>query len=68
MKLKRVNFKKLAAMGMMGIAFGFSAHGFALVPVVGSLVADIANGQNVNLPIDAFAVDRFEHLRSDQTA
>jgi sarcosine oxidase subunit beta len=41
-------------------AFGFSAHGFALVPVVGPLVADIIDGRNINLPIDAFAVDRFK--------
>jgi len=45
-------------------AFGFSAHGFALVPVVGPLVAELAAGLNTNLPIDAFAVDRFEQRRS----
>ncbi len=49
-------------------AFGFSGHGFALVPLVGPLVADIAQGRNINLPIDAFAVDRFEQQGSSQTA
>ncbi len=49
-------------------AFGFSAHGFALVPVVGPLVADIAEGRTLNLPIKAFAVDRFGQHRSTQAA
>lgn len=47
-------------------AFGFSAHGFALVPMVGPLIADIAEGRNINLPIEAFAINRFEQHRSNQ--
>jgi len=47
-------------------AFGFSGHGFALVPLIGPLVVDIAQGRNINLPIDAFAVCRFGQYGSDQ--
>jgi sarcosine oxidase subunit beta len=49
-------------------AFGFSGHGFALVPVVGPLVAAIAVGRRVNLPIDAFAIDRFVQNESVESA
>lgn len=51
------------SMCMKGLvhAFGFSAHGFALAPVVGAVVADLVEGRNMNLPIDAFSVDRFIH-------
>jgi sarcosine oxidase subunit beta len=49
-------------------AFGFSAHGFALIPLVGPLVADIVAGRNINLPIEAFSIDRFEQNRITQTA
>ena len=49
-------------------AFGFSGHGFALVPLIGPLVADIAQGRNINLPIDAFAVDRFGQHGSNKAA
>jgi sarcosine oxidase subunit beta len=40
-------------------AFGFSAHGFALSPLVGPLVADILEGRSSNLPLAPFAPDRF---------
>ena len=49
-------------------AFGFSAHGFALVPVIGPLVAAIAQGRDDHLSIDAFSIDRFEKNRSNQAA
>lgn len=39
--------------------FGFSAHGFALVPVIGPLVADLIEGREPYLPIDPFAIERF---------
>lgn len=39
-------------------AFGFSAHGFQLGPVVGGIVADLVTTGSSNLPIDAFAVER----------
>ncbi len=40
-------------------AFGFSAHGFALVPLVGDLVADLLEGREPALDVRAFAADRF---------
>lgn len=49
-------------------AFGFSAHGFALVPLVGQLVSAITEGRKLNQPIDAFAIDRFEQPGSTQAA
>ena len=41
-------------------AFGFSAHGFALVPLIGPLVADMLEGRPTNLPLAPFAPSRFE--------
>lgn len=43
-------------------AFGFSAHGFALSPLIGPLVADLLDGRPGNLSLAAFAVDRFDPL------
>jgi sarcosine oxidase subunit beta len=40
-------------------AFGFSAHGFELGPVVGSIVADLVTKAETRLPIQPFAIDRF---------
>lgn len=40
-------------------AFGFSAHGFQLGPVVGGIVADLIAGRDSNLPIKSFAIERF---------
>lgn len=40
-------------------AFGFSAHGFALSPAVGEVVADLVTSGRSTLPIAAFAIDRF---------
>ena len=40
-------------------AFGFSAHGFALAPVVGKIIADLIATGATDLPIEAFAVGRF---------
>jgi sarcosine oxidase subunit beta len=40
-------------------AFGFSAHGFELGPVVGSIVADIIAKGSTRLPIEAFSIRRF---------
>jgi sarcosine oxidase, subunit beta len=41
-------------------AFGFSGHGFELGPVVGGIVAQLALDGATNMPIAAFAPDRFE--------
>ena len=40
-------------------AFGFSAHGFQLGPVVGRVMAELVDEGKSNLPISAFRVDRF---------
>lgn len=40
-------------------AFGFSAHGFQLGPVVGRIIAELVSDGRSNLPISAFRVDRF---------
>ena len=44
-------------------AFGFSAHGFALVPLVGTLMADLLEGREPAPALDAFAPDRFASAR-----
>ncbi|MNT83625.1 N-methyltryptophan oxidase [compost metagenome] len=46
-------------------AFGFSAHGFELGPIVGQIVAELVVGGRSTLPIDAFAIDRFGEPRND---
>lgn len=40
-------------------AFGFCGHGFALAPCVGGIVADLALRGGTDLPIAAFAPERF---------
>ncbi len=40
-------------------AFGFSAHGFELGPIVGQIVAELVTHGRSTLPIEPFAVDRF---------
>jgi sarcosine oxidase subunit beta len=39
-------------------AFGFSGHGFQLVPVVGAIIADLVVRGGTRLPIGAFAAER----------
>ena len=40
-------------------AFGFSAHGFALGPIVGRIVADLVTRGATDLPIAPFCIERF---------
>ena len=40
-------------------AFGFSAHGFQLSPVVGRILSELIVDGRSSLPIDAFRADRF---------
>ena len=47
-------------------AFGFSAHGFALVPLVGALVADVLEGREPALDLGAFAPGRFDAHAIDE--
>lgn len=39
--------------------FGFSAHGFALSPITGQIIADLVAGEDSTFDISAFAVQRF---------
>lgn len=43
-------------------AFGFSAHGFQLGPIVGKIMADLVQFGKCSLPIIPFRVDRFRDL------
>jgi len=40
-------------------AFGFSAHGFALGPIVGRIIADLVTRGATDLPIAPFSIGRF---------
>ncbi len=40
-------------------AFGFSAHGFQLSPVVGQIIAQLIVDGETEFPIEAFRIDRF---------
>lgn len=45
-------------------AFGFSAHGFQLGPIVGQLLAELISEGRASLPMEAFRVDRFLETNS----
>ena len=51
-------------------AFGFSAHGFQLAPIVGRIVAELIDGRPGALSIDAFRIQRFDaaDFASENTA
>ena len=40
-------------------AFGFSAHGFQLSPIVGKIIADLIIKSQSDMPIEAFSIKRF---------
>lgn len=40
-------------------AFGFSAHGFQLGPIVGRIIADLVTSGRTELPIQPFSIGRF---------
>lgn len=40
-------------------AFGVSAHGFQLRPIVGEIIADLVTEGRTGLPIEPFRIDRF---------
>lgn len=48
-------------------AFGFSAHGFQLGPIVGQLLAELITEGRPSLPLDAFRVDRFDDASLRET-
>lgn len=41
-------------------AFGFSAHGFQLGPIIGQVISDLIMYNKTDFNLDAFRVDRFE--------
>jgi sarcosine oxidase subunit beta len=41
-------------------AFGFSAHGFELAPIVGRVIADLVAGGRTELPIEPFSISRWK--------
>jgi sarcosine oxidase subunit beta len=43
-------------------AFGFSAHGFALAPLVGEIVRDLVSGRRNTVPLAAFTPERFASI------
>ena len=49
-------------------AFGFSAHGFQLGPIVGRIMADLVIEGDTPFPMDPFRVDRFEPPHSRTAA
>ena len=52
--------------GAAGIyhAFGFSGHGFALVPVVGAILRDLIVDGGTNRPIAALAPERLMTIKA----
>ena len=49
-------------------AFGFSAHGFALAPLVGEIVRDLVTGRPNPLPLVPFAPGRFARMAQKEIA
>ena len=51
----------IGASGISGAfhAFGFSAHGFQLGPLVGGIIAELVTKGETELPIEPFAIERF---------
>ena len=47
-------------------AFGFSAHGFALSPLIGRLVLAIIEGRTPSVPLAPFSIDRFQSAMEDR--
>ena len=43
-------------------AFGFSAHGFQLGPIVGSIIAELVTRGTSSLPIEPFSIRRFQAM------
>jgi sarcosine oxidase subunit beta len=47
-------------------AFGFSAHGFELAPIVGRVIADLVTTGKTDQPIAPFAVTRWNVAGTSQ--
>lgn len=52
---------KLPGRDNVVIAAGFSGHGFKFVPVVGSIIKDLALSGHTRRPIERFKIKRFEN-------
>ena len=48
-------------------AFGFSAHGFQLSPVVGRIMSELILDSESTLPIEPFLIQRFQESYSNQS-
>ena len=48
-------------------AFGFSAHGFQLSPVVGRIMSELILDRESTLPIEPFTIQRFQESYSNQS-
>ncbi|WP_017324247.1 FAD-binding oxidoreductase [Synechococcus sp. PCC 7336] len=49
-------------------AFGFSAHGFQLSPVVGKIISELILNHKSSLPIEAFSIRRFQDSYAARTS
>jgi sarcosine oxidase subunit beta len=43
----------------LSLAAGFSGHGFALSPVIGQVLSELATGETPSIEIGAFSIERF---------
>jgi sarcosine oxidase subunit beta len=42
------------------VAMGFSGHGFCLGPITGRIMAAFVQGDNIDLPLEPFRIERFD--------
>ena len=47
-------------------AFGFSAHGFQLGPIVGRIMAELVQDNQSPLPIEPFSINRFSKFNQEE--
>ncbi len=50
------------------VAAGFSGHGFGIGPAVGQALASLMLGKEADIPLNAFAFDRFSDRRETEAA
>jgi sarcosine oxidase subunit beta len=50
------------------VAVGFSGHGFGIGPAVGQALASLMLGKAADIPLNAFAFDRFSDRRETEAA
>ncbi len=59
-------FERLSSTEGLVFAAGFSGHGFGIGPSTGQILADLVMGGGCELPIDAFALDRFAGISGQE--